>query len=97
MYTILLFVCLILFDVVDFLLFDLLAEIIYLKDAETILFSNFKVEITKHKEYELKATLIGDNINSKQEMRNDVKAVTMHMFKIENTKKGFKATIILDL
>jgi SHS2 domain-containing protein len=81
----------------DFLLFDLLAEIIYLKDAETILFSNFKVEITKHKEYELKATLIGDNINSKQEMRNDVKAVTMHMFKIENTKKGFKATIILDL
>ena len=81
------------------LLFDFLGELIYLKDADNLLFSRYDISIKKAgKDYKLTGALKGDKINKEtQELRNDVKAVTMHMFKIEKTKGGYKATIILDI
>ena len=78
------------------LLFEFLSEIIYLKDAEYSVFSDVSIYIEG--KYKLKATLSGDKIKpKKQKLGNDVKAVTMHKFKLEKTKNGFKAVVILDI
>ncbi len=81
------------------LLYDFLEEIVYLKDSENILFSDFKLKIKKEKGHvSLIATLKGDPINpKKQELRNDVKAITMHLFTIEKINEGYKATVIIDI
>lgn len=77
------------------LLYNFLSELIFLKDSKQLIFSKVKVLI---KENKLKATLYGDKINyEKQELRNDVKAVTMHMFKLEKIKNKYKATIVVDI
>ncbi len=77
------------------LLYNFLAELIFLKDSEQLIFNKVKVLISKNK---LKATLYGDKIDyGKQELRNDVKAITYHMFKLEKTKKGYKVTVVVDI
>lgn len=82
---------------VEGLFYDFLSEIIYLKDAEQLLFSFFKVDVDENK-MELKAELEGDKIDyNKQVLDKDVKAVTYHLFKIEKLKKGYKATVVLDI
>ena len=82
----------------DSLLFDFLQEFIYLKDAEGIVFHDAKVMLKKGKTYKLSAKITADTVKHKeQELRNDVKAVTMHMFEIKKTKTGWKATVVLDI
>ena len=82
-------------ETVEELLFDFLNELVYLKDAELLLFSKFSVKINGKK---LHAEVLGDKIDSKtQELDNDVKAVTLHGFKVEKTKDGWKTKIILDV
>lgn len=77
------------------LLFDFLNELVYLKDAELLLFSKFSVQIKGKK---LKAEVFGDKIDTKiHELDNDVKAVTLHGFKVEKTKDGWKTKVILDV
>ena len=50
------------------------------------------------REYELKAILEGDAINpEKQQLENDIKAVTMHMFKVKKEKNNWKATVVVDI
>ena len=83
---------------VDDLLFDWLSELIYLKDAESLLFGRFDVSIKKNDEYELKATASGDRIDQKEHgLRADVKAVTYHMFEVKNTGEKWSARVILDI
>ncbi len=86
----------------DRLLFDWLAELIYLKDTENAFFKDFEVRITTRdsptKHYELKATARGELINhEKHIIRTDVKAVTMHQFKLEEKPGKFTARIVLDI
>ena len=77
------------------LLYDFLSELIFLKDSEQLIFTNVKVSI---KNNQLKATLGGDKINpEKQELRNDIKAVTMHLFILEKTKTGYLARVVVDI
>ena len=77
------------------LLYNFLSELIFLKDSKQLIFSKLKVDI---KDGKLNATLYGDKINSEeQELRNEVKAVTLHMFNLEKTKNGYKATIVVDI
>src|SRR3989344_2917683 len=84
---------------IERLLFEFLEEIIYVKDAELLLFSKIKVDIHPHeKGHELHAVLWGEKINqSKHELHNDVKAVTMHMFEIKKTTSGWKARVVVDI
>ena len=80
------------------LLYDFLAELIFLKDAELLLFSKIKASVKKQKEhYFLKAELSGEKLTKNHEQKVDVKAVTWHKFKIENLKDNIKATVILDI
>ena len=64
----------------------------------TFLFKKSEVNIDeKGKKYSLKAQLSGEPINRKKhELRNDIKAITLHMFKIEKTKTGFKDLVVVD-
>jgi SHS2 domain-containing protein len=77
------------------LLYNLLSELVFLKDSKQLIFNKIKVTIKDNK---LKATLYGDKINAeKQGLRNDVKAITYHMFNLERIENGYKATIVVDI
>ena len=83
----------------DDLLFTFLEHIVGLKDSDTMVFSSFEVTITQNNDtFHLEATCHGDEINPEtQRLHNDVKSVTYHEFKIEQTQGGWKATIVLDV
>lgn len=83
---------------IDRLLFDFLAEIIFLKDSETLVFKDFNVDIKKNEIYKLKAKLSGEIIDCRRhELRNDVKAVTFHRFEVKKENEKWKARVILDI
>lgn len=84
---------------IESLLYDFLQEIVYYKDAESLLFGKYEVEVNKEDEdYSLKATIYGDKINmKKQELTADVKAVTLHKFEVKKTRDGWSAFVILDI
>ncbi len=76
------------------LLYNFLSELVFLKDKQLI-FSKIKVNI---KNGRLKAILYGDKIDpEKQELRNDIKAITFHLFNLEKTKIGYKTTVVVDI
>ena len=79
------------------LLFDFLSELIYLKDAELLLFSKIKVNIKNKECYKLKAELLGEKLTSKHEQKADIKAVTYHKFEIKKLKNKYIARVILDI
>jgi len=82
-------------DNVENLLYDFLSEILFLKDKDSFLFKTSNVKIEKHS---LKAELSGEPIDrNKHELRNDIKAITLHMFKVEKTKYGYKAVVVVDV
>ena len=84
---------------IERLLFDFLNEIVFLKDAEMMLFKEFKADVKeKNKEFYLNAVLSGEKINPhKQNLKIDIKAITLHMFKVEKLNGRFKATVVLDI
>lgn len=84
---------------IEMLLFDFLSELLYLKDAEQLVFSAFKVKIEEAKgKFSLQAELKGDKLNMKtQEFRNDVKAITLHLFEVKKEKAGWTARVIVDI
>jgi SHS2 domain-containing protein len=85
-------------ETVDNLFFDWLSELIYLKDADSLIFSKFDVSIRKNYFYELKATAAGEIINQeKHSLRSDVKAVTYHMFEVNKTGENWIARVVLDI
>ena len=77
------------------LLYNFLSELIFLKDSQQLIFNKVKVNIKKN---QLTAVLSGDKINpERQELRNDIKAITLHMFNLEKLKSGYKATVVVDI
>ncbi len=84
---------------IEDLLFDFLSEILYLKDVHSMIFKSSEVDITEtNGKFKLKAELAGEKIDrEKHELRNDIKAITLHMFKIEKTKQGYKALFVVDV
>ena len=83
---------------IENLLYDFLSEILFLKDSKYMVFKKVKVSIKENKKFQLKAILEGDTINpQKQQLENDIKAVTMHMFEIKKEKSKYKATVVVDI
>ncbi len=82
----------------DNLLFDWLAEIIYLKDTECMVFSKFDIQIKKNSGYLLSAKIFGEEINqAKHELKCDVKAVTYHLFDVSKKEGRWISRFILDI
>lgn len=83
------------------LLFNFLQELIFLKDAELLLFSKYQVKIKEGNEnnlLKLEAVLKGEKLDArKHELLVDVKAVTWHKFKVEKTSSGWRALVVLDV
>ncbi len=85
-------------DSIEMLLFNFLQELIFLKDAELLLFSKFDIKITQDKKYKLKAKTYGEKLNMKKhELLVDVKAVSLHNFKVVKIKSRWEADVILDV
>jgi SHS2 domain-containing protein len=83
---------------IDGLLFDWLAEIIYLKDSEFMVFSKFDIKISKDTDYRLDANIYGEEINqSKHDLKCDVKAITFHLFDVYKKEGKWISRFILDL
>lgn len=87
-------------DDVETLLFNWLAEILYLFDGERKLFSQFSV--VSHKSSDgmefLQAELSGEAFDrERHQVKTYVKAITFHQLKVEHTDKGYQATVFLDI
>ncbi|MDA4125719.1 MAG: archease [Thaumarchaeota archaeon] len=84
-------------DALDRLLYDFLTELIVMKDVESLLFSEFHVEVSGAGS-ELAAVAKGEPIDRvRHALRNDVKAVTMHMFGVWEERGKWKATVVVDI
>ncbi len=81
----------------DRLLYDFLTELIVLKDVDSLLFADYEVNISEAGT-SLNAIAKGEPIDRKRHgLRNDVKAVTMHMFGVSHIGSDWKATVVLDI
>ena len=82
------------------LLFDLLQELIFLKDAERLAAAHPRSCKSQRKmnNYFLKVTAEGEPLDAERHhQRADVKAVTLHDFSVERTEGGWKARVLLDI
>ncbi|HME18107.1 MAG TPA: archease [Nitrososphaerales archaeon] len=79
----------------DRLLYDFLTELIVMKDVDSLLFKAYHVKV---KENKVLASLEGEEIDrERHKLRNDVKAVTMHMFGVRHEGRRWRATVVLDI
>jgi len=85
-------------DRLDWLLYDFLSDLVLFKDQQFVC-SKFDLEITETKgHYELKCIPYGEKLNyALHHPDKDVKAVTMHLLKVEHDEKGWKAQVLLDI
>ncbi|MDI6721003.1 MAG: archease [Candidatus Aenigmarchaeota archaeon] len=80
---------------VEKLLYAFLEELIFLKDSELLLFSEYRL---KANETSLEGEISGEKLNMKKhELLVDVKAVTMHMFEVKHEKGTWKTRVVLDV
>ncbi len=86
-------------ELLDMLLFDLLQEIIYFKDAENLLLRIKEIEVDqKDGHYSMRAAAQGEKLDPhRHPTRVDVKAVTLHRFRLEKSPEGWETTVILDI
>ena len=84
---------------IEFLLFEFLEKLIILKDSDTLLFNKYKLKIIqKDNETGLSGEIYGEKINyDKHELCADVKAITLHKYKVEEINNEWKASFILDI
>jgi SHS2 domain-containing protein len=79
----------------DYLLFDWLKELLYRFDVEHLLFSRFEVRVS---EEGLRGKAWGEPLDrSRHELSHEVKAITYHELKVEQTDEGWLAEIIVDI
>lgn len=86
-------------DAMDMLLFELLQELIFYKDADLLLLRVPQIGIRWEKgRFYLEAQAWGEPLNpEKHDLVVDVKAVTLHRYRVEQTPSGWEATVILDI
>ena len=81
----------------DRLLYDFLTELIVMKDVDSFLVSKADVELSADRK-RISATLSGEPIDRERHiLRNDAKAVTMHMFGVKHEGPEWKAIVVLDI
>jgi SHS2 domain-containing protein len=83
----------------EMLLFEILQELIYRKDAEQILLRLIEVSIrTQEGSWAATVVGVGEKIDPLRHALNaDVKAVTFHRFGVQQTARGWEATVVLDI
>jgi SHS2 domain-containing protein len=81
------------------LLFDLLQEVIYRKDAEGLFLRLADAAVTERgKRCVLDATLAGETLDRRRHgPGTDVKAVTLHRFEVVERAGRWRASVVLDV
>jgi SHS2 domain-containing protein len=73
------------------LLVAFLSELVYYQEQENLAFDTFDIQMNAGK---ISASMEGGEITS---VDKAIKAVTYHSLKIEETERGFEATIVFDV
>jgi SHS2 domain-containing protein len=83
----------------EMLLYHFLQELVFYKDAELLLFSGYDLDIRQEiGKWRLNATVRGEELSrEKHELISDVKAVSLHNFKVRRTAQEWRADVILDV
>jgi SHS2 domain-containing protein len=83
----------------DMLLFNFLQELIYYKDSEKLMLRTPQIRVEEtSRPYTLEATATGEQLDpDRHHPRVDVKAVTLHHFRLTQTDRGWEAMVILDI
>lgn len=82
-------------DDVEYQLFDWLTELLYRFDTEHLLFREFNVQF---KDGNLKGICRGEPLDAdRHEMDHEVKAITYHGLKVEQSDNGWSAEVIVDI
>jgi SHS2 domain-containing protein len=85
-------------DDLEGLLFNWLAELIYLKDLRRAVFSKYEIKIDRPNGYRLRASVWGEPIDAKRhKVKVDVKAVTYHLLEVKKIGDKWTAKAILDI
>ena len=84
---------------IDMLLFQLLQELIYYKDAEQLLLLVRSIHVEQHDtDWSAFVEVAGEAIDpERHDLIVDIKAVTLHNFSAVQTAQGWKATVTLDV
>jgi SHS2 domain-containing protein len=79
----------------DFLLFDWLKELLYRFDAEHLLFSRFEPHVADDG---LTGAAWGEPLDrTRHELAHEVKAITYHGLRVEQSADGWLAEVIVDI
>ena len=83
----------------DDLLVEWLSEIVYWKDAAGVVFHEAPLSLTHHNgRWKIEASLIGAPVDhTLQTLRNDVKGITRHLYKVGQDGPLWKATVVVDV
>ncbi len=82
----------------DLLLYDWLAELIFLKDSEQFIVTQAEVDVEVATPCRLHAQCVGGVIDrGRTVLRADPKAVTFHQFTLEPRGAGWHARVVIDI
>lgn len=86
-------------DALDLLLFNFLQQLVYHKDAEMLLLRVPDVAVERADgRWRLRARARGERLDPlRHDQRVDVKAVTLHRFRLEQEPNGWRVFAILDV
>ena len=81
------------------LLFEWLSEIVYWKDAAGVVFHEAPLTVTSENgKWTLLSTLVGAPVGRQfQELRNDVKGITKHLYDMKQHGEQWIARVVLDV
>jgi len=86
---------------VDTLLFDWLSDIVFLKDAEGLVFHHAACVVSQDGPdgpWHLKGTLTGAPIDpAHHDLRADIKAITKHRYEVRKDDGTWSATVVMDI
>ena len=83
-------------DDLEFLLFNFLDEILYIHEAELVVFSEFDIEVDPL-EFVIRAVCYGEPFDlSRHTQGIAIKAVTFHQMKIEKKDDVWRIRVVLD-
>lgn len=79
----------------EYLFFDWLNELLFVCDTERMAFAEFEVHVTGSG---LTATARGEKLDpARHRVSREIKAITYHQLKVEQTTGGWLAEVILDI
>jgi SHS2 domain-containing protein len=79
----------------DYLLFDWLKELLYYWDSEHVLCGRFEVHVSPSG---LNGTAWGETVDpARHRLLHEVKAITYHALRVEQTAEGWLAEVIVDI